>query len=109
MVEVLLYVHRNRRFVRDGSPGRPPPELWRGPHLLNIYCDLYGSEHRDDLLIGTPPSSLLSPVPQKSYVASVDFQHHKNKPGPKQLLIVGLFVVVVVVWVGFCLFVCLFV
>ena len=24
MAEVLLYVHRNRRFIRDGSPGRPP-------------------------------------------------------------------------------------
>ena len=24
VVEVLLYVHRNRRFIRDGSPGRPP-------------------------------------------------------------------------------------
>ena len=24
-VEVLLDVHRNRRFIRDGSPGRPPP------------------------------------------------------------------------------------
>ena len=23
-VEVLLYVHRNRRLIRDGSPGRPP-------------------------------------------------------------------------------------
>ena len=23
-VEVLLYVHRNRRFITDGSPGRPP-------------------------------------------------------------------------------------
>ena len=22
--EVLLYVHRNRWFIRDGSPGRPP-------------------------------------------------------------------------------------
>ena len=22
--EVLFYVHRNRRFIRDGSPGRPP-------------------------------------------------------------------------------------
>ena len=22
--EVLLYVHRNRRFIRDGSPGLPP-------------------------------------------------------------------------------------
>ena len=40
---VLLYVHRNRRFIRDGSPGRPPrllhsswglwfyrPGQWRG-------------------------------------------------------------------------------
>ena len=24
LVEVLLYVHRNRRFIRDVSPGRPP-------------------------------------------------------------------------------------
>ena len=24
VVEVLLYVHRNRRFIRVGSPGRPP-------------------------------------------------------------------------------------
>ena len=24
-VEVLLYVHRNHRLIRDGSPGRPPP------------------------------------------------------------------------------------
>ena len=23
LVEVLLYVHRNRRFIRDGSQGRP--------------------------------------------------------------------------------------
>ena len=23
-VEVLIYVHRNRRLIRDGSPGRPP-------------------------------------------------------------------------------------
>ena len=24
VAEVLLYVHRNRRFIRDGSPGHPP-------------------------------------------------------------------------------------
>ena len=24
LVEVLLYVHRNRKFIRDGSPGSPP-------------------------------------------------------------------------------------
>ena len=32
VVEVVLYVHRIRRLIRDGSPGRPPdfhtaPEL----------------------------------------------------------------------------------
>ena len=24
LVEMLLYVHTNSRFIRDGSPGRPP-------------------------------------------------------------------------------------
>ena len=24
LVEVLLYLHRKRRFIRGGSPGRPP-------------------------------------------------------------------------------------
>ena len=24
LAEVLLYVHRNRRLIKDGSPGRPP-------------------------------------------------------------------------------------
>ena len=24
VVQVLLYVHRNRRLIKDGSPGRPP-------------------------------------------------------------------------------------
>ena len=33
VVEVLLYVHRNRRFIRDGSPDvhldfHTAPELW---------------------------------------------------------------------------------
>ena len=27
VVEVLLYVHRNRRLIRDGSPRRPPKGL----------------------------------------------------------------------------------
>ena len=26
-VEVLLYAHRNRRLIRDGSPGPPPKGL----------------------------------------------------------------------------------
>ena len=33
--EVLLYVHRNRRFIRDGSPGRPP-RLSHGSWALTL-------------------------------------------------------------------------
>ena len=33
--EVLPYVHRNRRFIRDGSPGRPPP-LSHSSWALNV-------------------------------------------------------------------------
>ena len=35
LVEVLLYVHRNRRFIRDGTPGRPPRLLTQ---LLSSRC-----------------------------------------------------------------------
>ena len=47
-VEVLLYVHRNHRFIRDGSPGRPPRlshSFWAlncggsGPMLLYLHRD----------------------------------------------------------------------
>ena len=34
-VEVFLYVHRNRRFIRDGSPGRPP-RLSHGSSELHV-------------------------------------------------------------------------
>ena len=37
VVEVLLYVHRNRRFIRDGSPGRPPRlshSYWALGHMV---------------------------------------------------------------------------
>ena len=46
VLEVLRYVHRNRRFIRDGSPGRPPrlshtaPELWMSHQLLCTGCSL---------------------------------------------------------------------
>ena len=37
-VEVLFYVHRSRRLIRDGSPGRPP-RLWhRSWTLLMMLC-----------------------------------------------------------------------
>ena len=38
VVEVLLYVHRNRRFNRDGSPGRPP-RLSHSSWALRYGCD----------------------------------------------------------------------
>ena len=39
--EVLLYVHRNRRFIRDGSPGRPPrlsQQLLSSARMLLVEC-----------------------------------------------------------------------
>ena len=38
-VEVLLYVHRNHRFIRDGSPGRPrrlSHSSWTLPKALTV-------------------------------------------------------------------------
>ena len=54
LVEVLLYVHRNRRFIRDGSPGRP--------HIVQELCDSRG---------GRPGRS----VPT-SLMVSVDVKQH---------------------------------
>ena len=39
VVEVLLYVHRNRRFIRDGSPGRPPRLSHNFLALISGYAD----------------------------------------------------------------------
>ena len=36
LVEALLYVHRNRRFIGDGSPGRPPQLSHSSWTLWNI-------------------------------------------------------------------------
>ena len=40
--EVLFYVHRNRRFIRDGSPGHPPQfshssELWQVTSVVTLH------------------------------------------------------------------------
>ena len=63
VVEVLPYVHRNRRFIRDGSPGRPP----RLSHSNVIYdppakCLLVGvnmlvenDSERNCTLLSVPP------------------------------------------------------
>ena len=37
VVGVLLYVHRNRRFIRDWSPGRPP-RLWHSYWAVITLC-----------------------------------------------------------------------
>ena len=37
VVEVLLYVHRNGRLIRDGSPGRPP-RLSHSSRALMFFC-----------------------------------------------------------------------
>ena len=44
LVEVLLYVHRNRRFIRDGSPGRPPRLSHSSWALVVLNCLLYSVE-----------------------------------------------------------------
>ena len=49
--EELLYVHRNRRLIKDGSPGRPP-RLSHNPRALG-----YGGEEGAYIPIATlsPP------------------------------------------------------
>ena len=49
LLEVLLYVHRNHRFIRDGSPGRPPwlsHSSW-APHIIHQLVDImyYATAH----------------------------------------------------------------
>ena len=43
VVEVLLYVHRNRRLIMDGSPGRPP-RLSHSSWTLTYVCCLISSD-----------------------------------------------------------------
>ena len=48
-VEVLLYVHTNRRFIRDGSPGRPPRlshSSWALIHARHIIIYTYVKEEK---------------------------------------------------------------
>ena len=49
MVEVLLCIHRNRRLIRDGSPGRPP----RLSHSSWSLGKLSSSSSGDDII---PPA-----------------------------------------------------
>ena len=37
LVEVLLYLHRNCRLIRDGSPGRPPSDFHTVPELCVVW------------------------------------------------------------------------
>ena len=37
MVEVLLYVHRNRRFIRDGGPGDYIPIATLSPREVTLH------------------------------------------------------------------------
>ena len=50
---VLLYVHRNRRLIRDGSPGRPP-QLSHSSWALNVksvsLCCIVKSQSRCGML-----------------------------------------------------------
>ena len=77
----LLYVHRNRRFIRDGSPGRPPRlshSSWALPRLPQVdrfYIALFSSQ----------VSQQIGPFPTKR----VRYRHrhpfkNKNKNLPHQ-------------------------
>ena len=48
LVEVLLYVHRNHRFIRDGSPGRPP-QLSHSSWTLTLIFFLSQRLSKEDL------------------------------------------------------------
>ena len=43
MVEVLLYVHRNRKLIRDVSPGRP----FRFSHSVSVLVEVLLYVHRN--------------------------------------------------------------
>ena len=49
---VLIYVHRNRRLIRDGSPGRPPRltftqlQSWCPGYSLNIHPETPATGHQ---------------------------------------------------------------
>ena len=45
MVEVLLYIHRNHRLIRDGRPGRPP-QLSHSSGALRLFPHLQGLRRR---------------------------------------------------------------
>ena len=63
MVEVLLYVHRNRRLIRDRSPGRPPRlshSSWALYTMIWLKCCFTSTESVGLLGTGCPgcPPSL---------------------------------------------------
>ena len=53
MSEVLLYVHRNRRLIRDGSPGRPL-RLLHSSWARNLYSDAVFTLYSESHITGRP-------------------------------------------------------
>ena len=70
---VLLYVHRNRRLIRDGSPGRPPrlsKSSW-ALHRKVVGLGSYSLPHPPP----PPPPHTHTPTPQPHHPT-----HVPNKP-----------------------------
>ena len=69
VVEVLLYVHRNRRFIRDGSPGRlelgPAARRDSATETLVVCSGLHIRGFRLGLGMGAPSSDLSPQNAQK--------------------------------------------
>ena len=99
VVEVLLYVHRNRRLIRDGSPGRPPrlshsswalvpTELFPAPksgknvpHKLND--KVWTSLRRSEAYVGYIIADRLCPgAPTQKQIAAVITKHDLWRPKP---------------------------
>ena len=93
-VEVLLYVHRNRRLVRDGSP-RQPPQLSHSTWALTVsICTLiflytqYDYEHVFRL------NTFLSGVPQNRCSLAEEHEHecyYQSKKSLKPIKLKRLF------------------
>ena len=47
VVEILLYVHRNRRLIRDGSPGRPP-RLSHSSWAVSVHSGMSRFVHQEN-------------------------------------------------------------
>ena len=78
MVEVLLYVHRNRRFIRAGEPRTSTSTFTQLLSSMGYAIrSMWLCVHRDHITDYKKPSSWLVEAPSLiSLVVSEDVKHH---------------------------------